>query len=182
MSVLLAPLRALTVTLLLALVGVPALQIVLRLVGAPLIGAEEFTRFLLICLVFLGYPLVVAAGDNIVMAELRLALPKRFQVAIGRLIALGGTAAAGVIHREPAVVGLEGSHQIDDPVGHERLADLQLGDDHRPVLRGRFGERPEVGAGVVGDRVGSRFRPRRLTPGGAVCGAVCGVGHVGLRS
>lgn len=97
MSAVLNPLRYLSVAILLALVAVPAIQIVMRLLGAPLVGAEEFTRFLLICLVFLGYPLVVLAGDNIVLAELRLAMPARFQIAIGRLIALAGVVAAGII-------------------------------------------------------------------------------------
>lgn len=97
LNAILSPLRYLTVALLLALVAVPAVQIVLRLVGAPLVGAEELTRFLLICLVFLGYPLVVLAGDNIVLAELRLALPRRIELALGRLIALAGVAAAGII-------------------------------------------------------------------------------------
>lgn len=97
MSILLLPLRVLSLVLLLALVAVPALQIVLRLVGAPMIGAEELTRFMLICLVFLGYPLVVAAGDNIVMAELRTGLPRRFQVAIGRAIALAAAVVAGIL-------------------------------------------------------------------------------------
>lgn len=97
MGKLLVLLRGVTVILLFALVAVPAMQIVLRLVGAPLVGAEELTRFLLICLVFLGYPLVVAAGENIVMAELRHALPVRAQVGIGRGFALLATAVAGLL-------------------------------------------------------------------------------------
>lgn len=59
-----------------ALVFVPFAQIIMRWVfGAPMIGAEEFTRFLLICVVFISYPLVVEAGENIVMGDLRNALP-----------------------------------------------------------------------------------------------------------
>lgn len=92
-----APLKLLNIVgvmLLFALVSVPILQIVLRsLVGAPFIGAEELTRFLMICLVFLGYPLVVAAGENIVMGELRAALPRpmrRFLNLATSLLAMAG--------------------------------------------------------------------------------------------
>ncbi|PWV99094.1 TRAP-type C4-dicarboxylate transport system permease small subunit [Hoeflea marina] len=65
-----------SVFLLGALVFVPFAQIIMRsLFGAPIVGAEEFTRFLLICVVFVSYPLVVEAGENIVMGDLRNALP-----------------------------------------------------------------------------------------------------------
>ena len=65
-----------SVFLLGALVFVPFAQIIMRFVfGAPIIGAEEFTRFLLICVVFISFPLVVEAGENIVMGDLRKALP-----------------------------------------------------------------------------------------------------------
>jgi TRAP-type C4-dicarboxylate transport system permease small subunit len=67
-----------TVLLLGGLVALPFAQVVLRgTIGAPMIGAEEMTRFLLICLVFVGYPIVVEAGENIVMAEFREMLPER---------------------------------------------------------------------------------------------------------
>lgn len=65
-----------SVFLLGALVFVPFAQIIMRSVfGAPIVGAVEFTRFLLICVVFVSYPLVVEAGENIVMGDLRNALP-----------------------------------------------------------------------------------------------------------
>ncbi|MGJ8570667.1 MAG: TRAP transporter small permease [Hoeflea sp.] len=65
-----------SVFLLGALVFVPFAQIIMRWVfGAPIIGAEEFTRFLLIRVVFVSFPLVVEAGENIVMGDLRKALP-----------------------------------------------------------------------------------------------------------
>jgi TRAP-type C4-dicarboxylate transport system permease small subunit len=66
----------LTVLLLAGLVVTPSLQIVMRgLFGLPFIGSEELSRFLLICLIFTAYPLVVAEGENIVMGELKAALP-----------------------------------------------------------------------------------------------------------
>lgn len=55
---------------LIALVLVPFVQIIMRdVAGSAIIGAEEFTRFLLIVLVFAAYPLVVMERENIVMAE-----------------------------------------------------------------------------------------------------------------
>jgi TRAP-type C4-dicarboxylate transport system permease small subunit len=65
-----------SVFLLGALVFVPFAQIIMRWVfGSPIVGAEEFTRFLLICVVFISFPLVVEAGENIVMGDLRKAMP-----------------------------------------------------------------------------------------------------------
>ena len=76
MAFLLKALNAIVVFILLALLMVPLLQIVLRYVfGTPIVGAEELTRFLMILLVFLAYPLVVRQGENIVMGELRAMLP-----------------------------------------------------------------------------------------------------------
>ena len=45
----------------------------------PFIGAEELTRFLLICLIFCAYPLVVQNGENIVMGEFKAAMPARLR-------------------------------------------------------------------------------------------------------
>lgn len=62
--------------LLAGIVLVPLVQVILREVFiSPMVGAEEFTRFLLVCLVFMAYPLVVDNGENIVMAEPRESLP-----------------------------------------------------------------------------------------------------------
>ena len=50
---------------------IPAAQVVLReLVGVPFVGAEELTRFMLICVVFVTFPYVVASGSNIRLEEL----------------------------------------------------------------------------------------------------------------
>lgn len=86
-------LSAIAVALLSALIAVPSAQIVMRgLFGMPFIGAEELTRFLLICLVFVTYPLVVEAGENIVMGELRQALPRSMQSAVNVTISLSAIA------------------------------------------------------------------------------------------
>ncbi|AZQ66636.1 TRAP transporter small permease subunit [Silicimonas algicola] len=71
-------LEVVCVLLLGALVTVPCVQVIMRDVfNAPIVGAEELTRFLLICTVFAAYPLVVDAGENIVMGEIRESLPDR---------------------------------------------------------------------------------------------------------
>lgn len=83
---------------LLALVAVPFAQVVLRdLFGAPIVGAEEFTRFLLIVLVFAAFPIVVMQHENIVMAEFREALPPRLRRALAVLITLSAALSAGFI-------------------------------------------------------------------------------------
>lgn len=87
-------LEAICVVLLGALVAVPFVQIVMRYVfGAPIVGAEELTRFLLICTVFVAYPLVVESGENIVMGEMKEALPHLLKRAVTLLISVS---AAGI--------------------------------------------------------------------------------------
>lgn len=91
-------LEVICVVLLGALVAVPSLQIVMRYVfNAPMVGAEEFTRFLLICSVFVSYPLVVEKGENIVMAELREALPALLQRVLNLLILVSATAVCTLV-------------------------------------------------------------------------------------
>ena len=83
---------------LLSLVAVPFLQIIMRdIIGGAIVGAEEFTRFLLIVLVFAAYPLVVAEHENIVMAEFHEFLPAGPRRAVEILITLGGAFGAGFI-------------------------------------------------------------------------------------
>ncbi|TKW68747.1 MAG: TRAP transporter small permease subunit [Paracoccus denitrificans] len=82
-------LELLCVLLLLVLILVPFAQVVMRdLFGRPIIGAEELTRFLLICCVFVAYPLVVASGENIVMSEIQDSLPQRLRRIVIRVIAV----------------------------------------------------------------------------------------------
>jgi TRAP-type C4-dicarboxylate transport system permease small subunit len=87
-------LNAIAVGILFALLAVPLLQIVLRyFFNAPIVGAEELTRFLMILLVFLSFPLVIEAGENIVMGELRSSLPEGWRKALDlatSLLAIGG--------------------------------------------------------------------------------------------
>jgi TRAP-type C4-dicarboxylate transport system permease small subunit len=87
-------LNGIVVGILFALLAVPVLQIVLRyFFNAPIVGADELTRFLMILLVFLGFPLVIMAGENIVMGELRRSLPPGWRNALDlatSLLAIGG--------------------------------------------------------------------------------------------
>jgi TRAP-type C4-dicarboxylate transport system permease small subunit len=93
--------RALTAfctAVLILLVLVPFTQVLMRDVfGAAIIGAEEFTRFLLIVLVFTAFPLVVLDHENIVMAEFREALPGTPRRLLAYLIVLCSAVAAAFI-------------------------------------------------------------------------------------
>lgn len=83
------------------LVLVPTAQVVMRGVFVlPFIGAEEFTRFLLICLVFCAFPLVVRNGENIVMGEFKAAMPPRLRAFLNvsiSILAIGATGFIGYV-------------------------------------------------------------------------------------
>ena len=73
-------LRWLSYALLALLVAMPVAQIVLRGVfNVPMAGAEELTRYFLICAVFLAAPLVTAEGGQVCMQELQAGLPARLR-------------------------------------------------------------------------------------------------------
>ncbi len=89
-------LTAFVVVIMAGLVLVPTAQVIMRGVFVmPFIGAEEFTRFLLICLVFCAYPLVVGKGENIVMGEFKAALPARLRGIVHRTISVSAILATG---------------------------------------------------------------------------------------
>jgi TRAP-type C4-dicarboxylate transport system permease small subunit len=91
-------LNIIVVLILFALLGVPLLQIIMRyFFGAPIVGAEELTRFLLILLVFLGFPLVIEAGENIVMGELRASLSAGWRRALNLATSLTAIAGCGFL-------------------------------------------------------------------------------------
>jgi TRAP-type C4-dicarboxylate transport system permease small subunit len=76
---------------------IPAVQVVLReLVGVPFVGAEELTRFMLICVVFVTFPYVVASGSNIRLEELLVHLPRLPRRLIQVLIAATGAIVLGI--------------------------------------------------------------------------------------
>jgi TRAP-type C4-dicarboxylate transport system permease small subunit len=91
-------LGTISVALLLALVALPALQIVLRDVFvSPIIGLEELTRIAMVVMVFAAFPLVVGAGENIAMPELKAALPRNLRRVVEVATALACAAAAGIM-------------------------------------------------------------------------------------
>ena len=91
-------LTAVVVAVMAGLVVVPISQVVMRGVFTlPFIGAEELTRFLLICLVFLAYPLVVENGENIVMGELKAALPRPLRAAVNLAISVSAVVLCGFL-------------------------------------------------------------------------------------
>jgi len=72
-----------------ALVILPTTQIILRsLVGAPVVGMEELTRYFLIVVTFVGLPLVTAEGGQIRMDELQRLLPLTAAALLRVLIAV----------------------------------------------------------------------------------------------
>lgn len=79
------------------MITLPAVQIFLRQVlRAPFIGAEELTRFMLICVVFVTLPYVVSSGANIRMEEFLQMLPARLRRAMLGLVALVACGAFGL--------------------------------------------------------------------------------------
>ncbi len=95
------PERILTVAVVAVMAGliiVPTAQVIMRGVFTlPFIGAEELTRFLLICLVFLAYPLVIEHGENIVMGEFKAAMPRKLRAAVNLTISISAIAITGFI-------------------------------------------------------------------------------------
>ncbi|MGN7753382.1 TRAP transporter small permease [Sinorhizobium sp. 22678] len=95
------PERVLTIVVVAVMAGlviVPTAQVVMRSVfGLPFIGAEELTRFLLICLVFLAYPLVVGHGENIVMGEFKAAMSRKARAIVNVAISACAIGVTGFI-------------------------------------------------------------------------------------
>ncbi|MFP4463502.1 MAG: TRAP transporter small permease [Guyparkeria sp.] len=99
--------RALGVMLLVVLIAMPAVQVVLReAFRAPFIGAEELTRFMLICVVMVAVPYTIASGASVRMEEFAHALPAIVQRWLAMLIAASGAAAFAVATVSVAVAML----------------------------------------------------------------------------
>ena len=74
------------------MIALPAVQVVLReILNLPFIGAEELTRFMLICVVFVTFPYVVASGANIRLEEGLHLLPRAVQGVLR--VTIAGTGA-----------------------------------------------------------------------------------------
>jgi TRAP-type C4-dicarboxylate transport system permease small subunit len=86
-------LRWVCLALLLLLIATPLAQIVMRSVfNVPMSGAEELARWFMICLVFLGAPLVTLWGGQIGMEEFQVLIPPRPRWWLQLLIEISGIA------------------------------------------------------------------------------------------
>lgn len=81
-----------------------AAQVIMRVIFlAPLVGAEEFVRYLLIAVVFIGAPYATRSGGQIRMEELQAFMPKwlrysiRFLAFTSGVVVFGAIAAATII-------------------------------------------------------------------------------------
>lgn len=91
MHLLTITLRALCCALLFALIAMPFSQIVMRgLFNVPMAGAEELTRYFLICLTFMAGALVTIEGGQIRMEEFQAALPERIRFPLQLVIDAAG--------------------------------------------------------------------------------------------
>lgn len=87
-------LRTAGLVILAVLIATPALQVFMRQVlGAPMMGAEELSRFMLISVVMLTIPYTVSSGASVRMEEFQSILPQKLRRAVQFLIALSGFAA-----------------------------------------------------------------------------------------
>lgn len=90
-------LRFLSLLLLGVMILTPALQVLLREVFAhPFMGAEELSRFMLICVVMLALPYTISSGASIRMEEMQRLLPRPLQKTAEIVIAGVGLAAFAV--------------------------------------------------------------------------------------
>ena len=100
------------------MIALPAIQVVLReFLNLPFVGAEELTRFMLICVVFVTLPYVVASGANIRLEEGLHLLPQRMQRLIHLAIAATGAVAFGVTAASIAVATLRNLQNATPTLG-----------------------------------------------------------------
>lgn len=99
--------RRIGVVLLTVMIALPALQVLLReVIGRPFVGAEELTRFMLICVVFVTLPYVVSSGSSIRMEELLSALPRWVQRPVRLAAAAVGCVAFAIAAASVAIATL----------------------------------------------------------------------------
>ena len=93
-----AGLRWLSFALLALLILTPLAQILMRSVfNVPMAGAEELTRYFLICAVFVAAPLVTRDGGQIAMEEMQALVPARPRWWLQMLIEVSGIAFFGLM-------------------------------------------------------------------------------------
>lgn len=118
----LGPVRRLTRLLSLLLIGVmillPFVQVILReIVGVPFVGAEELTRFMLICVVFITFPYVVVSGSNIRLEEFQLLLPPTPRRMLHILISATGAIVLGIAAAAIAVATINNLNNATPTLG-----------------------------------------------------------------
>jgi TRAP-type C4-dicarboxylate transport system permease small subunit len=86
-------------------------------IGVSFIGAEELTRFTLICLVFITLPYVVASGSNIRLEELIQFLPRPALRAIHIVIATSAGIVFGIAAASVAVAMLRNLNNATPTLG-----------------------------------------------------------------
>jgi TRAP-type C4-dicarboxylate transport system permease small subunit len=90
--------RAVSLLLLAAVVITPLAQITMRGVfNVPMAGAEEMTRYFLICLTFLAASYVTEQGGQIRMEEFQFLLPVKPRWILQLLIELSGAIVFGIL-------------------------------------------------------------------------------------
>src|SRR5215218_2501711 len=100
------------------MIALPALQVVLReVLNLPFVGAEELTRFMLICVVFVTLPYVVASGANIRLEEGLHLLPNSRQRLTRSLIAATGAVAFAIAAAAIAVATLRNLQNATPTLG-----------------------------------------------------------------
>jgi TRAP-type C4-dicarboxylate transport system permease small subunit len=118
----LAPLRRTLRWASLALIAVmivlPAVQVVLReIVSLPFVGAEELTRFMLICVVFLTLPYVVVSGASIRLEEGLLLLPQAARRIVHVVIGASGAITFAIAAASVAVAMLRNLQNATPTLG-----------------------------------------------------------------
>jgi TRAP-type C4-dicarboxylate transport system permease small subunit len=118
----LAPVRRVLRWMSLVLIGVmialPAVQVVLReILNLPFVGAEELTRFMLICVVFLTLPYVVVSGANIRLEEGLMLLPRAVRRVAHVVIAATGGATFAIAAASVATATLRNLQNATPTLG-----------------------------------------------------------------
>lgn len=100
------------------MIALPAVQVVLReLLDLPFIGAEELTRFMLICVVFVTFPYVIASGANIRLEEGLHLMPAEMRRFFEALIAATGALVLAVAAAAVAVATLRNLQNATPTLG-----------------------------------------------------------------
>jgi TRAP-type C4-dicarboxylate transport system permease small subunit len=111
-------LRWTSIVLVAVMIALPAWQVVMReFFNLPFIGAEELTRFMLICTVFITLPYVIASGANIRLDEILQQFPKPVRQVVRVVIAVTGTAAYAAAAYAVAVATLRNLQNATPTLG-----------------------------------------------------------------